>query len=196
MTTLRKIASKKAMTISVILGAGILLSAMFVASPLTFTWAQQQQMVANNSGSSNPPYGYMNQFSNPIPKINGSVNVVENIKTSFTAAAETVQKQIPNGTILGGHLGVTQGYLTYTYFVVDSNKQTAYRVIIDAGNGNVLYTSQGLPIGSFIHQEESPMFGPAGGFGPFGHWNRAHGLAGAGGFWHGGTFGHFGPSRP
>ena len=46
-------------------------------------------------------------------------------KISFTAASETAQKQIPNGTILGGHLGVTQRYLTYTYFVVDPNKQTA-----------------------------------------------------------------------
>ena len=53
-------------------------------------------------------------------------------------ASETAQKQIPNGTILGGYLGVTQGYLTYTYFVVDPNKQTAYRVIIDAGNDKVL----------------------------------------------------------
>jgi uncharacterized membrane protein YkoI len=206
MTTLRKIANRKTMTISVILGAGILLSAIFIASPLTLTWAQQQQMAANKSGSSNPPYGYMNQFSsNPIPKINGSVNIVENIKnvfkenikTSFTAAAETAQKQIPNGTILGGHLGVTQGYLTYTYFVVDPNKQTAYRVIIDAGNGKVLYTSQGLRLGEFGHQEGPSMFGPIGGFGPFGHWNGAHGPIGGGtvGFWHGGSFGHFGPFR-
>jgi uncharacterized membrane protein YkoI len=75
----------------------------------------------------------MNQLGNPIPKINGSVNVVENIKNvfkestkiSFTAASETAQKQIPNGTILGSHLRVTQGYLTYTYFVVDPNKQIA-----------------------------------------------------------------------
>jgi uncharacterized membrane protein YkoI len=47
----------------------------------------------------------------------------ENTKVSFTAASETAQKQISNDTILGGHLGVTQGYLTYTYFVVDPNKQ-------------------------------------------------------------------------
>ena len=40
-------------------------------------------------------------------------------------ASETAQKQIPNGTILGSHLRVTQGYLTYTYFVVDPNKQIA-----------------------------------------------------------------------
>jgi uncharacterized membrane protein YkoI len=198
MTTLRKIASKKALTISAMLGAGILLSAMLVASPSTFTWAQQQ-MTANNS-SSNPTYNHTNQLGNPIPKINGSVNVVENIKNvfkestkiSFTAASETAQKQIPNGTILGGHLGVTQGYLTYTYFVVDPNKQTAYRVIIDAGNGKVLYTSHGLPIGSFNHRQESLMLRPGGGFGPFGHWNEMHGPSGG----EAGSFSHFGSFKP
>ena len=180
MTTLRKIASKKALTISAMLGAGILLSAILVASPSTFTWAQQQ-MTANNS-SSNPTYNHTNQLGNPIPKINGSVNVVENIKDvfkestkiSFTAASETAQKQIPNGTILGGHLGITQGYLTYTYFVVDPNKQTAYRVIIDAGNGKVIYTSQGLPIGPFSQQGSPRMFGSFDGIRQFGHWNVAH----------------------
>jgi len=62
-----------------------------------------------------------------MPKINGSINVgqqlknffKENTKIPFTTAAETAIKQIPNGKVLGGHLGVTQGYLTYTYFVVD-----------------------------------------------------------------------------
>src|SRR5215831_858980 len=183
MTTLRKIANRKTLIISAILGAGILLSAMFVAYPLTLTWALQQ-MAANKSNSSNN--AYMNQFST-IPKINGSVNVIENIKNmfkenakvSFTAASETAQKQIPNGTILGGHIGVTQGYLTYTYFVVDPTKQTGYRVIIDAGNGKVLYTSQGLPTGPFNHQQGPRMFGPFGA-GGFGHWNDSHVPFGAG----------------
>ena len=188
MTTLRNIASKKGLVISAILGAGILLSSIFIVSPAVYTLAQQQ-LGENKSSSSNP---YMNQLST-IPKINGSVNVVENIKNmfkenakvSFTAASETAQKQIPNGTILGGHIGVTQGYLTYSYFVVDPNKQIAYRVIIDAGNDKVLYTSQGLPIGLFNHQQAPRMFGP---FGGFGHWNESHGSFGAGaragGFWH------------
>lgn len=63
----------------------------------------------------------------------------QNAKVSFPTAAETAQKQVANATIVGGHLGVTQGYLTYTYFIVDTNKQTAYRVIIDPANGNVLF---------------------------------------------------------
>ena len=33
---------------------------------------------------------------------------------------------------------MTEGYLTYTYFVVDPTNDGAYKVIIDAGNGRVL----------------------------------------------------------
>jgi hypothetical protein len=85
-----------------------------------------------------------------IPEINGSVNVGDQIKNifkegtkvPFTTAAETAQKQIANGKVLGGHLGVTQGYLTYTYFVVDPAKENGYKVIVDAGNGKVLILEQ------------------------------------------------------
>ena len=168
MTTLEKIVNKKVMLVSAIVVAGILLSAVvFIASPLGQLNAQQ--MIPNNNFS----------MQDNIPKINGSINVAQqiknlfkdNIKVPFTTAAETAVKQIPNGTILGGHLGVAQGYLTYTYFVVDPAKETGHKVIVDAGNGKVLYTSEGIPIGSFGHLGHSGklMFGPFGhgGFGPW-----------------------------
>lgn len=178
MTILGNITNKKALTIYAIVGAGILLSVV-LASPVGYTWAQYQQQVASNN--SMYPYThkqYMDKYESTIPKINGSVNVVENIgemfkqnaKVSFPRAAETAQKQVANATVVGGHLGVTQGYLTYAYFIVDTNKQTAYRVIIDAGNGNVLYKSEGHPLGSFGHIDHPGrlMLGPFGHFGPFG----------------------------
>ena len=167
MTTLKKIVNKEIMLVSAIVVAGILLSAVvFTASPLGQLSAQQ--MVTNNLS-----------MQDNIPKINGSINVgqqiknlfKENIKVPFTTAAETAQKQIPNGTILGGHLGVAQGYLTYTYFVVDPAKETGHKVIVDAGNGKVLYTSESIPIGSFSHlgHPGKMMLGPFGhgGFGPW-----------------------------
>ena len=166
----RKLVSKKVL-IPVILGIGVLLSAIFIASPIAYTWAQQQQQALVNDT-------YM-RAQDTIPQINGSVSVkdniknflIENTKVPFRTAAGTAQKQIANGTVLGGHIGVTQGYLTYTYIVVDPSKDTLYRIIIDAGNGQVLYTSEGRQIGSF----SQPMFGQ------FGH----------GGFWHG-PFGSLG----
>jgi len=104
----------------------------------------------------------------------------ENAKTPFVTAAQTAQDQITNGTVLGGHLGVTQGYLAYTYFVVDPTNDAAHKVIIDAGNGQVLYTSEGKQMGSF----RESMFGH--GPGQFGHGPGpfGHGPGPFGGFWH------------
>ena len=173
MTTLKKFVNKKVMLISAIIGVGIVLSAIFIASPLGYSWAQQQQKQTTGNRT------YMNEYG-AIPQINGSVNIRDNIqnffkentKIPFTTAAETAQKQIANGTVLGGHLGVAQGYLTYTYFVIDPAKEIGHKVVIDAGNGQVLYTSEGQPLGSF---------GPSHMFRSFGPW-KGHGF---GGFWHG-----------
>jgi len=185
MTKLGILANKKAMTIYVIVGAGILLSALLISS-VASTWAQNRQQVAIN-GSMNPNFHkqYMNAHDSSIPKINGSVNVVENIgnilkqnaKISFSAGADTAQKQLSNATVVGGHLGVTQGYLTYTYFAVDTNKQISYTILIDAGNGNVLYKSEGKEINSFVHMGQSGkvMSGPFGHSGPFGLWGNRFG---------------------
>jgi hypothetical protein len=183
----KKLVRKKVL-VPAIIGVGILLSAAFiVTSPLENTWAQQQQWGIHKTTNSSH-YGVM-------PKINGSVNVgdgiknffAENAKTLFVTGAQTAQEQIANGTVLGGHIGVTQGYLTYTYFVMNPTNDTVHIVIIDAGNGQVLHTSEGKQIGlgghsmfgSFEHRNGHEGFGGSssgggggGGFGPFG------------GFWH------------
>ena len=201
-TALSKKLVQKKVLIPAIIGVGILLSAAFVlALPLGNSWAQQQQQQQQsgmNKTTDASQYG-------AIPKINGSVNVregvknffVENAKTPFITAAQTAQSQIANGTVLGGHIGVTQGYLTYTYFVANPTNDTVHMVIVDAGNGQDLYTSEGKQIGSW----DQPMFGPFGhgrgghegfggtsGFGPFGHgFGPFHGGGGFGpfrGFWH------------
>ena len=114
-----------------------------------------------------------------LPKITGSVDVGQtaknfmnnNIKVSFVQAATIAAKQITNGTMVGGHLGVVQGYLVYTFFAVNAQSKTGFLTVVDAGNGKVLYRSQGQQMGSF----GMPMFG---GFGP----SR---FPGFGGFWHG-----------
>ena len=117
-----------------------------------------------------------------VPQIKGSVNVAnetmsfinENVKTPFVKAAETAQGQVADGKVIGGHLGVLQGYLVYTFFVANSANQTGYLVIVDAGNGNVLHTSEGQSLGSF-----GPMIGQWGG----------HEYWGWGGAWKGHGFG-------
>jgi hypothetical protein len=125
----KKLVRKKVL-IPAIIGVGILLSAAFVlVSPLESSWAQQlqqQQQLGMNKTVAASEYG-------AIPKINGSINVreglrnffTENAKTPFITAAQTAQNQIANGTVLGGHIGVTQGYLTYTYFVANPTNDTS-----------------------------------------------------------------------
>ena len=173
--------SKKKVMIPAILSVGLILSTIFVAWPLGSSWAQKQGMFGNNTLMRGP----IN-----IPKINGSVNVVDNMKNflkestkiSFSQAAQTAEKQA-NGTVIGGHIGVIQGYLVYTFSIVSN--QTLYRTIIDAGNGQVLYTSQGRQIGTGEFGSFDHLRGPFGfggfGHGPsnfFGHWDKSSGMSG------------------
>ena len=176
MATLKKIAKRKVILPGIIIGvAAMFLVTIYAVSPLGQLSAQQMAMNGNISKHDN------------MPRINGSINVGqeiknffnENTKIPFNTAAETALSQVAKGKILEGHLGVTQGYLTYTFFVVKPTNQTGYKVIVDAGNGKVLNTSEGFPIGSFasswmghregqwqgFHGPGKPMFG--GWHGPF-----------------------------
>jgi type II secretory pathway pseudopilin PulG len=154
--------SKKVIIVVAILAVGAV-SAILVASSIAqTTTAQQQQQYRQRM-----MMGMMGwSGEGMIPQINGSVSVAnetsnfinENVKVPFVEAAQTAQGQVTNGTVLGGHLGVVQGYLVYKFFVVANNaNQAGHLTVIDAGNGDVLYTSEGQPLGSFGH---SSIFGP------------------------------------
>ena len=167
MSTTKNFLNKKVIIVVAVLAVGAL-SAVLVASSLAQATAQQEQQQQRMM---------MSWSGQGLPQINGSVSVAneasnfinENVKVSFVAAAQTAQGQVTNGTMLGGHLGVVQGYLVYTFFVSDIGNQTGHLVIVDAGNGNVLYTSEGQSFGSFGHPM---MFGPwGGGHGGFGEWH-------------------------
>jgi hypothetical protein len=159
----------------------VLIPVAIVAVAIGLTlWGLSPAIAAVNQTMNNAGPGF-----GQVPNITGSINagetaknfIKDNLKIPFQQASEIAAKQISNGTIIGGHLGIVQGYLVYTFFAVNSQNHTGHMIIIDAGNGKVLYTSQGQPIGSF---------GTPPTFGPFGAW-RAHGFGpfgGFGGFWH------------
>jgi uncharacterized membrane protein YkoI len=172
------------MSISKLANKKVLIPAAIVAVAVGLTlYGLSPAIAAVNQTMNGVAPGYAQ-----MPKINGSISVEQtatnfmkdNIKVSFPQAAEIAAKQIPNGTLVGGHLGVVQGYLAYTFFVLNpqNQNQTGHLTIIDAGNGKVLYTSQGVSGGHF---GQSPVLGP---FGTFGH-----GFTGT--FWHG-PFGAWG----
>jgi hypothetical protein len=171
----RSIFMDKKLLIPAILVTGLIVT-YFVATPVLAVIGNK--MMGNSTTS----------------KITGSVNVADaiknftkdNQKVPFSAASATAEKQVTNGKVLGGHIGIAQGYLVYTFFVVNPENQTGYKVIVDPGNGQVLYTSEGNALGSFGHGGPG-MFG-YGGHGMFGH--GGPGMFGYGGH---GMFGHGGP---
>jgi uncharacterized membrane protein YkoI len=180
MSTTKNFLSKKVIIVVAVLAVGAL-SAVLVASSLAQATAQQEQQQQRMM---------MSWSGQGLPQINGSVSLAneasnfinENVKVPFVAAAQTAQGQVTNGTVLGGHIGIVQGYLVYTFFAADAANQTGHLVVVDAGNGHVLYTSEGQSLGSFGNPM---MFGAWGGHGGFGEW---HGLGNqhrfGGGMWH------------
>jgi hypothetical protein len=62
------------------------------------------------------------------------------VKVSHVAAAQTEQGQTINETVLGGQLGIVQDIL-YTHPLCSKHhKSEGHLTLIDARNGNVLYT--------------------------------------------------------
>src|SRR5919106_2764893 len=105
---------------------------------------QLQEISAQVTNSTQP-----NPMQTQIPQLNGSVNIPEqsnqfiqqSVQVPFATALETAQAEVGNGTAISGHLGVVQGYLVYIFKIANFDAETSRIVIVDAGNGSVLYTS-------------------------------------------------------
>jgi uncharacterized membrane protein YkoI len=146
------ILSKKMMIITVVIIAIGVVAAIVIASPIVQAAAQQQR--GHHYHHQGMPAWADNQW---IPKINGSVNVAnetsnlinQNVKVPFINAAQAAERKLANGRVLGGHLSVIQGYLVYTFIVADNTGHTGHLVIVDAGSGQVLFTSQDQMLSSF-----------------------------------------------
>ncbi len=95
-----------------------------------------------------------NQTSNEIPQLNGSASidnatnefVKANVKVPFNTAEQTALGEVQNGAVISGHLSSVQGYLSYVFKVANYDTGTYKVVIVDAGNGKVLYTSDDLAL--------------------------------------------------
>jgi uncharacterized membrane protein YkoI len=195
-----KIASKKVLLTAAIAAvvASVIMTGVFVVYPAI------SSVYAVQSNNNNTSATAIVSGNGQLPNITGSINVMQmtkniikdNLKVSFSEAADIAGKQITNGTVVGGHLGVVQGYLVYIFFAVNPETHTAYHTIIDGGNGKVLYTSpaQQMRAGGGFFGTPGVLgkgFGPhglAGGFGhgpfEFGSWRTPGGFIGGGGMWH------------
>jgi len=137
-----------------------------------------------------------NQVSN-LPNITGSIPLRSTIsgalsskvKTSLSDAIGIAQKAVGTNTSATlAFIRPLNGYLTYDVHVRNNSNNTTTAVIVDAGNGKVLYkqTPPSLVFGNF-------GFGQHGTFGQgkMGPWFGGHGYGGGQrGFWyHGGDSG-------
>jgi len=87
-----------------------------------------------------------------MPEISGSLiasdSMQENIemgKIHFSVATAVAENAVTDGQAIKGKLGAVQGFLVYKFGIVDSDG-LFHKVIVDAGNGFTLYTSEGKPI--------------------------------------------------
>jgi hypothetical protein len=109
--TKTRIANKKVL-LPVVIGAivaSVILAGIFIAYPAISSVYAVQRFNTNTTAG-------MALGSNQIPNIVGSVNVIQttknvikdNLKVTFSQAADIAGKQITNDTVIGGHLGVVQ----------------------------------------------------------------------------------------
>ena len=104
------------------------------------------------------------------------------IQVSMAEAITTVQNTTgENSSVVAAYLSPLQGFLVYNIGVIDANN-TLYKSIVDPGNGEILYTSEGRQLDSFHHlmpglYGHGKEFGHERGFGhggggQFGDWKR------------------------
>ncbi|MGI0018999.1 MAG: PepSY domain-containing protein [Nitrososphaera sp.] len=83
----------------------------------------------------------------PVPQINGTINageqILSKVNVNFVDAANTASKA-GKGHVIGGSLSIEQGYVVYVFRVISGDLEKT--VIVDAGNGEVLHTSEGFKV--------------------------------------------------
>jgi uncharacterized membrane protein YkoI len=131
--------------VAVLGGLAIAIAIAVLVIPVALREISAQQPNANTT-QTNPMRAPV------IPQLNGSVLeqsnqfVQDNVRVPFATALQTAQTEVGNGTAISGNLGVVQGYLVYIFKLANFDAQTSRTVIVDAGNGSVLYTSGDMPL--------------------------------------------------
>jgi uncharacterized membrane protein YkoI len=128
----------------------LILSGLAMALAALFTTMSLHEILAQETNNSTQS----NQTRIEALQLNGSVNIQQqtnqfirdNLRVTFATALETAQAQVQNGTAISGNVAVVQGYLVYIFKVANFGTETSRIVIVDAGNGSVLYTSADMPL--------------------------------------------------
>jgi hypothetical protein len=140
----------------------------------TSTAAKTTTTTTRIAGSANQG----NALTNALPNITGSIPlgstimgaISSKVKTTLSDAVITAQKTVgSNSSATLAFIRPLNGYLVYDVHVRNNSNNTPYAVIVDPGNGKVLY-KQALPSlsGSAGHPGMGPFFGGYKGGGAYG----------------------------
>ena len=86
----------------------------------------------------------MPEITGTIPAGESHKENLEKTQISFSEASDVAQSAVQAGQVTSGKLGVVQGYLVYTFKVGDA-QGNVHKVIVDAGEKNALFVSEGKP---------------------------------------------------
>lgn len=111
--------------LALVIGAIVAVTAL---SPIIYTEAVKYNINVNITGSAN--------LAKAIEDF-----IKENRNVSFMDAAKSVEDSVGNGIVVNGRFSVVQGYLAYVFDVIDPVDNTRQRMIVDVGNGSILYSS-------------------------------------------------------
>ena len=160
-----------ATTTKLIVSTAIIVTVL-LSSTTPIQKASAQMMAQPPAGMMNPGMMMRNQnFTGMMmmaaaPNVTGSVPIFPTISnaissqvhTSLVNATMTAEKTVgSNAHAVSSHVGVQNGFLVYTVWVIDSGNNI-HRVIVDVGNGKVL-SSQQLPTGPGMMMMHMMMHG-------------------------------------
>lgn len=183
----------KKLFIAIILTGALVAGSLAAATSFASAQNATTSLFGNNSGSnssntnrvgSGPFAGNVTSTNNTqsaaSSQIVGSINVKQEarefvkdkVKVTLAEASTKAESQVSNGKAVTARLCIVQGFLVYTITVANMNNGTVQKVIIDAGNGNVLYTS---PVGQTSSSSVlSRIDGTFGGGNYYHHYHHYH----------------------
>ena len=111
---------------------------------------------------SNPPSDVSAEYDKfSVPEILGTIAITDtsadysdDAKIVLSVAMTVAENSVENSKAMWGKLDVTQGFLVYKIGVL-ANDDISHIVLVDAGNGESLYVSDGVSKDSWKHSKHS-----------------------------------------
>ena len=96
-----------------------------------------------------------------VPEISGTITITESsddysdkAEIALSVAMAVAENSVENGKAIWGKLDVVQGFLVYKIGVL-ANDDTYHKAMVDAGNGEALYVSDGISKDNWKHSKHS-----------------------------------------